>query len=874
MKKLAGRGRMALIDLPAEGVREWLASFDGDVVVAACNSPRTTVVAGESEAIERMVKKLDAADVFCRTIRVDVASHCSQVEPLLPTLRGALQPIAPRSSAIPVYSTVEGRRITAEQMGAEYWVQNLRQPVLFAQTVARLIEDGHRRFVELSPHPLLRPAIEDGCASQGVDALVVGSLERDAPEEATLLTHLGALYADGLDLDWPRVMSDGQFVPLPSYPWQRERFWVGGSDRQTRWSQTPERAVAIDVPKAAGSRDDVFEISWEEAPPTRAMNRLASRWLVLTHDSTVAETLSAAAGRRGIVVESAPINGKDAHDRLQQALDNSPDCVVVVTPAWQTPLDAAWMEVERSLVQTSAKLLEVVKAIANRDKPPRLWVVTDRAQPLEPGADATDPVGTALWGLLRVVWEEHPEIAGGSVDVVDLDPGVAEIVVEHLLAETPPRQMAIRAGRSLVPRLSRSASSSNGALTMRPDAAYLITGGLGGVGLAVAGRLVERGARHLVLAGRTGLPPREQWAQLEPESEIGRRAHGVEALERTGAHIRVVALDLSHEDSVSRTLATLEAEGPAIRGVVHAAAIVRDRLIEDTNVDDLTEVIRSKAGGAWRLHQYFRDRPLDFLIGCSSVAALLGQAGQASYAAANAFLDGLFPRLAALGHPATSVEWGGWREVGLASGSGGRQAVENLERDGICSFETHHGLDALEHLLGARLPRAVVISVDSTRLVQSFRFAAEPHLFDSLVPAHSERGTRSAGNLRVHLAATEVSKRRSALERELQEQLGQILRMPVQRIDPRAPVGTLGLESLMALEFHRRVEHSLDLKLAKTLVWRYATIEALAEHLLERLFPQQAVAVEKDLRPASALATDAISEDQALAALLGAKEDR
>ena len=118
MKQLSGRGRMALIDSPADRVREWLANSNDEVVIAACNSPRTTVVGGGSEAIERLVKKLDAADVFCRIIRMDVASHCSQVDPLLPTLRDALQPIRPRSATIPVYSSVEGRRVTGEQMGA------------------------------------------------------------------------------------------------------------------------------------------------------------------------------------------------------------------------------------------------------------------------------------------------------------------------------------------------------------------------------------------------------------------------------------------------------------------------------------------------------------------------------------------------------------------------------------------------------------------------------------------------------------------------------------------------------------------------------------------------------------------------------------
>jgi epothilone polyketide synthase E len=870
MKQLAGRGRMALIDLPADDVRNWLTTFNGDVVIAACNSPRTTVVAGESEAVEQLVKKLDASDIFCRLVRVDVASHCSQVDPLLATLRETLQPIRPATAAIPIYSTVAARRIAGNEMGADYWVQNLRQPVLFAQTVARLLEDGHRRFVELSPHPVLRPAIEDTGSAHHINGLVVGSLEREAPEEATLLTQLGALYADGLDLDWTSVMAGGRFIPLPSYPWQRKRFWIGAKSPQDRWSQQPAVADAIEAPQSA--REHVFEVSWREAPPVRRIND-AARWLVLTDDATVGETMVTAAQRRGVVVECAPFQDKGPDELFQQALNNTPDSVVVIAPTWRMPLDAGWIGVESSLVLPLQKLIDVVKTVASRAKPPRLWVVTRNAQATDSEADTIEPVGTALWGLLRVAWEEYPEIAGGAVDVVNLDADAAERVVDHLLAETPPRQSAVRAGQLLVPQLIPSSAPSNGGLTLDPEAAYLITGGLGGVGLVIARRLVERGARHLVLAGRHGLPPRESWSQIEPESELGRRVRSVQAIERAGADVRVVALDVSDNDSLMRTLANLETEGLEIRGVVHAAAIVHDRLIEQTDVDELTNVIRAKAGGAWNLGQYFLDRHLDFFVGCSSIATLFGSAGQASYAAANAFLDAFLQRLSGLGRTATTVEWGGWRDVGLASLSGGRNALENLERDGIGSFEVNRGLDALEYVLGAHLNRAAVMSVDVAKLTQSLRFAAEPEVFAGLVPSDAgAEGTRGGGSLRRRLDATQPSRRRSALEQELQGQLAEILRLPIDQIDPRAPVGTLGLESLMALEFHRRVEHALGLRLAKTLVWRYATIEALSEHLLERLFSQQAVPTEAETKPPAALATESISEDQALAALLGAKE--
>ncbi len=351
------------------------------------------------------------------------------------------------------------------------------------------------------------------------------------------------------------------------------------------------------------------------------------------------------------------------------------DAVVFVTPAWRTALDAPWADVEQSLEHAAANLLHIVKAIAERSKPPRLWIVTRDAQAVDAGSSAVDPIGTALWGLLRVVWEEYPDIAGGAVDVVDLDAATAGRVVEHVLADRPARQGAIRQGRLFIPRLKPSTATLIRPVAIRSDAAYLITGGLGGVGLALARRFVERGARHLVLVGRRGLPPREEWSTLDPESETGRRARAVEALERDGASVRVVPLDVGDADAVKFTLADLDEQGPAIRGVVHAAAVVHDRLLEHTTLEEFGDVVRVKAGGAWNLQQYFEHKQLDFLVCCSSVGALFGQSGQASYAAANAFLDGLMQVLFARGRTGTSINWGGWRGVGLASETGGRQSA-------------------------------------------------------------------------------------------------------------------------------------------------------------------------------------------------------
>ncbi|MBV6451961.1 MAG: Phthiocerol/phenolphthiocerol synthesis polyketide synthase type I PpsC [Anaerolineales bacterium] len=225
MQRASGKGAMAVVGLPHNDVENFLQDFEGKLSIAVQNSPKSTVVSGDPDALEQLMETLHSREIFCRLIKVDVASHSWQMDPIRPELEESLSGIEPRAAAIAFYSTVTQTVLDGELLNAEYWGRNLRQPVRFSETVQRLLEDEHALFIEMSPHPVLLSAIEETRASTDFPAYGFASLRRSQPESATLLGELGSLYMLGYDLDWEKIYPSGKIVSLPAYPWQRERYW-------------------------------------------------------------------------------------------------------------------------------------------------------------------------------------------------------------------------------------------------------------------------------------------------------------------------------------------------------------------------------------------------------------------------------------------------------------------------------------------------------------------------------------------------------------------------------------------------------------------------------------------------------------------------
>ncbi|HUG84338.1 MAG TPA: beta-ketoacyl reductase, partial [Euzebya sp.] len=470
-------------------------------------------------------------------------------------------------------------------------------------------------------------------------------------------------------------------------------------------------------------------------------------------------------------------------------------------------------DVSRGWRRGAGGLLHLVQAIATEvlARPPRVAVITrDTAEvhPMAPGgwADAT------LVGLAKVVAREHPELSCRIIDVPGDQTDPAGLIAE-LLADTGESRVALRAGVRRAERLHRPGPAAPGDAPIRGDGTYLIAGGLGGVGLALAEHLVLRGAGRLLLSGRT-----------TPSADVGAR---MDRWTAEGTTVQFVAADLGDEGSVAALVAAADSPAMPLRGVFNLAAALDDGILLNTTLAQLAAVLRPKVEGSWNLHRATTGLALDHFVLFGSAAGVSGNPGQGGYAAANTFLDGLAAHRHATGLPALVIDWGAWEGIGATDDEA---TMARLTSRGVRAMTAAEGLAVLDHLMGQAHPRVAVLPMD-TDLPEEF--TRLPIMAD-LVEVPMTTGTPSALTRRLHTAG--AAERRAVLADHVSTVVSQVLGMPADApVDPSAGFFDVGMDSMMALEVRNRLAEALGTALPSSLVMDHPTAGALTAHLLSLL---------------------------------------
>ena len=379
---------------------------------------------------------------------------------------------------------------------------------------------------------------------------------------------------------------------------------------------------------------------------------------------------------------------------------------------------------------------------------------------------------------------------------------------------------------------------------VRAQASYLITGGLGALGLTAAAELVDLGATHLVLTGR--------------RKPSGSAEKQVEALRARGIDVGIALCDIAREEDVRGLLARFGNSMPPLRGVVHSAGALDDALIENLAPEHFASVMAGKARGAALLDQLTDDMELDFFVLFSSVAAVLGSVGQANYAAANAYLDALAYERVRRARPCTSINWGPWAEIGLAAAQTNRG--DRLASQGLPSLSPVEGRLLFRRILEQRPTQVVATYFDAELWRQAFPSVGDAQFLSEL-SAKTPLAQAHRSVILEQLRTADPGAVQTMLADHVRQQLAAVLRLPIADVPVKRAFRTFGLDSLLGLELRNRLERSLGVKLPATVIWNYSTVEALSGHLVGRLNLQP---VPSELSPAALLASELAAAESLL----------
>jgi 6-methylsalicylic acid synthase len=567
----------------------------------------------------------------------------------------------------------------------------------------------------------------------------------------------------------------------------------------------------------ADPRQLVHEVAWRpiDLPAGDGADRRA---VLVTPDPAAADGLRARLAAAGLdcAVVADP-------DELTGAVT---DVLVLPAPAGGSPVASpaggdAVAEAAAGGAWLLARTAQRLAAAGSGAPAPRLWCLSTGVRESRAEAHLAQ---APLWGLSRVIAGEHAELGATVVDLDPDDPASADAIPALLRAAPREDVVALRGGTASVARLARPEGDRvRGPLRCRADGTYLVTGGLGVLGMEVARWLADRGARRIVLAGRRALPPRGEWDRATAE-ETRRQIAGVRALEALGVTVVPVAVDIADAEQAARSLDADSLGLPPYRGVVHAAGVLDNRMLAGLDEESLRHVMRPKVAGAWSLHQLFPPGTLDFLALFSSCGYLLGLPGQASYGSANAFLDALAAHRRAGGHDDTiSFGWTSWRGQGMAV-----NAVVDLElaARGVTDISTTEAFDAwdLAHGHGGgHFPvlRTVRLEPGMDRLP----------LLAEVAAGEEEAGAPAPGDGSDAFAGLTPEELRERLLAEVGSQIAAEMRLTAKDLDPRRSLAEQGLDSVMTIVVRRRLEKRFGQALPATLLWHQPTVSAIAEHL-------------------------------------------
>ena len=835
MGELPEGGAMVALQASEQEALESLVECERPVALAAVNGPDAVVLSGDEKAVLELAEEWRQRGRKVKRLRVSHAFHSPRMEEMLERFAEVAASISFQPPGIPLVSNLTGEGIGEELCSAEYWVRHVRETVRFADGVGWLLAQGAGSFLEIGPDGVLtamateclrdpRLGVERGAHS------VVACMKAGRSETRSLLSALAELWTGGAQVDWSAMLdeSGGGWVGLPTYPFQRRRYWLESSP--------PERHGGGELSIADGLR---YEVRWKPiAPP--AVPASSGVWLLalpsaLRTDEWVVALLALLerCGLRSIKV----LCDVPKEDRLEdlraeyarslgEAIDGLPQGAEPQGVISLLALQESECEPVSSGLLGTVGLAQACADAAMIQAP--LWLLTRAAMSVEPSEAVRAPIQAQTWGLGMTLGLEQPRSWGGLVDLPEtLDERVGSLLIKALSGAGGEDQLAIRGSGVLARRIARAPAVAldGDAAWTPPKGTILITGGTGGLGAHVARWLARSGAEHLLLVSRRGADA--------PAAE-GLRTE----LEGLGAAVTIAACDVADRERLRSLIDSLEGHS-ALRVVFHTAGVGNHGTIDSLSVVELEQALAAKAQGALHLDELTDGLDLSAFVLFSSIAGIFGSGAQAAYAAANASLDALARSRHERGLAATSVAWGPWDGEGLVSLDG---ADEALRRHGLVPMAPQLAIEALQQALRCDQAQLVVADIRWDAYAPIFTSMRSRPLIEDLpeVQAALQRAAPDHQETRAHLRERLLeSPERKRVDIVLELVRGEVARVmghaSSEAVEPKRAFKELGFDSLMAVELRNRLDVVTGLGLPATLVFDYPSPLALADWLLAEI---------------------------------------
>ncbi|MDM8560648.1 SDR family NAD(P)-dependent oxidoreductase [Candidatus Parabeggiatoa sp. HSG14] len=694
-------GAMLSVPLSEEKTKGYL---NQELSLAACNAPHLCVISGTMAAINTLENQLAAQGIECRRLHISHAFHSAMMEPILALFLEQIKKVSLNPPQIPYFSNVSGTWIAIEEAtDPNYWARHLRQTVRFTDCLQELLKKPEYALLEIGPGQTLMTLAQQHFKKFS-EQVVLTSIRhpKNIQDDITfLLITLGKLWLAGVPINWAGFYANEQRhrLSLPTYPFERQRYWIDPpkqSDRTSAVLKTPE--ISIQHSKKSEIADWFYIPSWKRSVCQNADVLKTSEiylWLLFIDECGLGEKLAQRlqqVGHKIITVsigttftqlgENAfSLNPDNANDYTAlfnelEVHQHRPKQFVHLWSVTANPDEASIEGMEKYQKMGFYSLLWLTQALVKQEMIDeiQLAVISNNIQAVN-GEEVLCPEKATILGPIKVFEQEYPKINCCSIDIVFSLGVKTKLIEEQLLAEltikSSDQVIAYRGKHRWVQTFEPSQFKPfNKTPKLREGGVYLITGGLGGIGLTLAEHLAKTVRPQLILTGRSAFPIREEWDEWltnhEEHDSVSHKIRKIQILEAQGAKVWVVSVDVAHQQKMQDVITKAKQRFGSINGVIHAAGMPDGALISRQTREQTEMVLAPKVRGTLVLDSLLQDVKLDFFILCSSLASIFGIVGQVGYAAANAFLDAFAHYKAKRDHFTVAINWDAWQEVGMA----------------------------------------------------------------------------------------------------------------------------------------------------------------------------------------------------------------